>query len=232
MILTTEEFGDLPDVDAASLDHILAEDAFGKFAILSASGTGFIQIGNDWRPGAESQAFLMAHDSDPWLLEYREGSQLHQASGQVTLDQARQAFMSYLAGTSSWRSQFSWIAIQQFEIWTLASSQQTASRRNSMPDGPAYVGLVGNPLKRTSLRTDHSILRQSAPQRRFTPPAGRQNPVAGAVAKSRVSRATRALASAPLTQHPGQEPGTPRRAPCTIAGKDRRGLHLSDVCRS
>jgi len=113
MILTTEEFGDLPNVDAASLNEILTEDAFGGFAILSASETDFIQIGNIWGP--ETQAFLTAHGSDPWVLEYREGSQLYEAFGYVTLDQARQAFTSYLAGTSQWCSQFSWNAKQRFD---------------------------------------------------------------------------------------------------------------------
>jgi hypothetical protein len=31
MRLTTEEMGNLPDVDAATLDEVLGYDAFGKF---------------------------------------------------------------------------------------------------------------------------------------------------------------------------------------------------------
>jgi len=116
MILTTEEFGDLPDVDAASLDGVFTEDAFGKFAILSASETDFIQIGNAWKPDEETRAFLQAHHSDPWVLQYREGLQLFEASGLVTLDQARQAFVSYLAGQSQWRNQFRWNPEERFDF--------------------------------------------------------------------------------------------------------------------
>lgn len=49
MILTTEELGSMADVTATSLDETLAADAFGKFAVLSAADTEFIQAGNDWR---------------------------------------------------------------------------------------------------------------------------------------------------------------------------------------
>lgn len=115
MILTTEELGSLADVTATSLDETLAADAFGKFAVLSAADTEFIQAGNDWRPDDSTQAFLNAHDSDPWILQYREGSQQFQASDRVTLEQVRHAFMSYLAGTPAWRVRFSWRGIASFD---------------------------------------------------------------------------------------------------------------------
>jgi len=108
MTLTTEDMGDVPDVDAASMDDTLATDAFGKFAILSASEEAFIQAGCDWQPGPECEAFMDAHGSDPWVLEYREGGQQFRAAGHVTLDQVRQAFRSYLASGQEWRSGFAW----------------------------------------------------------------------------------------------------------------------------
>ncbi|MBL8798215.1 MAG: hypothetical protein JNM56_30250 [Planctomycetia bacterium] len=112
MKLTTEELGDVPDVNAAVLDETLASDAFGKFAVLSASDDRFIQAGNDWQPGEACRAFMQAHDSDPWLLEYREGGPQFRAIGHVTQEQVRQAFRSYLAGGTEWRTGFAWREIQ------------------------------------------------------------------------------------------------------------------------
>jgi hypothetical protein len=87
MMLTTDDLGDVPDVDAATLDEVLASDGFGKFAVLSASGEAFIQAGNDWQPGEALRAFMAAHDSDPWVLEYCEGGRQLRPVGQVTLEQ-------------------------------------------------------------------------------------------------------------------------------------------------
>lgn len=112
MTFTTEDIGDVPDVDAAEMDGALATDAFGKFAILSASGTAFIQAGNDWQPGAQCKAFMQAHDSDPWVLEYREGGRQFRAAGHVTLEQVRQAFRSYLSGGAEWRTGFAWSELE------------------------------------------------------------------------------------------------------------------------
>jgi hypothetical protein len=108
MTLTTEEMGDVPDVDTAAMDEVLATDAFGKFAILSASDEAFIQAGNDWQPGPECAAFMDSHDSDPWVLEYREGGRQFRSSAPATLDQVRSAFASYLAGGSEWRTGAVW----------------------------------------------------------------------------------------------------------------------------
>ncbi|MBN9523454.1 hypothetical protein J0H58_33905, partial [bacterium] len=108
MKLTTDDLGDVPEVDAAVLDEVLASDGFGSFAVLSASDEEFIQAGNEWQPGAECEAFLVAHGSDPWVLEYRGGGRLFRAAGHVTLDQVRQAFRSYVAGGSEWRTGFAW----------------------------------------------------------------------------------------------------------------------------
>ena len=108
MMLTTEEFGDLPDLDAKAIDDVLATDAFGKFAILSRSEEEFVQAGNDWHPGEACTEFMVAHDSDPWLLEYHESGRQLRAAEHVTLDQVRQAFRSYLAGETDWQSAFAW----------------------------------------------------------------------------------------------------------------------------
>jgi hypothetical protein len=113
MTLTTENNGDLPDVDATKLDEVLVSDEFGQFAILDASKREFIQAGNDWKPGAACKAFLKTHGSDPWILEYRKGKRQFRAKGQVTLEQVRQAFQSYLAGGKEWRTGFVWGELEQ-----------------------------------------------------------------------------------------------------------------------
>jgi hypothetical protein len=111
MILTTEELGDTPDVSAATLDELLESDAFGKFAVLSASDKEFIQTANEWEPGPACAAFLRTHGSDPWVLEYRADGQQFRAEGQVTLEQVRRAFRSYLEGRSDWRTEFTWLSL-------------------------------------------------------------------------------------------------------------------------
>ena len=111
MTLTTEDLGDVPDVDGVTLDEVLLSDGFGKFAILSDSELEFIQAGNDWQPGEECRAFMQAHDSDPWVLEFREGKHQFRAASNVTLEQVRQAFGLYLAGRQEWRSHFAWSAV-------------------------------------------------------------------------------------------------------------------------
>jgi hypothetical protein len=110
--LTTEEMGDMPDVDAATMDEVLGSDGFGKFAILSASDGAFIQAGYDWWPGAACEAFMEAHASDPWLLEYRVGGRQFRAPGQATLAQERRAFQLYLDGGSEWRTRFVWVELE------------------------------------------------------------------------------------------------------------------------
>jgi hypothetical protein len=111
MTLITEDFGSVPDVNAATLDEALRSDAFGKFAILEASTQEFIQAGNDWQPSDECRVFMKSHGSDPWALEYREGERQFQAAGYVTLEQVLKAFHSYLAGGQEWRSSFAWSEI-------------------------------------------------------------------------------------------------------------------------
>lgn len=112
MILTTEDMGDFPDVDATTLDDVLTSDAFGKFAILSTSADNYIQAGNDWQPGPECKEFMYAHDSDPWVLEYREGTRQFRAASQVTLHQVHHAFRSYLDGQREWQAEFEWTILE------------------------------------------------------------------------------------------------------------------------
>ena len=111
MTLTTEVHGDIPDVSSDSIADLLQADAFGEFAILSASATDFLQIGNDWQASPECGAFLGKHDSDPWLLEYRAGTEQFGILGHVTLDQAIAAFQSYLAGGLDWRTGQRWVTL-------------------------------------------------------------------------------------------------------------------------
>jgi len=114
MWLTTEELGDIPDVTAADIQEILPSDTFGKFVVLSAGEDSFIQVASDWQPTPECAAYLREHDSDPWVLEYRDGTTGRQyaATRYATLNEVRDAFVSYLAGDEAWRSMFSWKELQ------------------------------------------------------------------------------------------------------------------------
>ena len=67
-----------------------------------------VQAANDWQPDAACEAFIDAHGSDPWVLEYRERGRQFRATGRVTLDQVQAAFRSYLVGGSEWRTEFVW----------------------------------------------------------------------------------------------------------------------------
>jgi hypothetical protein len=110
MTLSTEDAGDISDVTGPDIDRVLSDDDFGSFAILFASESDFIQAGNDWQPGEACRQFQEQHDSDPWVLEYRDGAAGKQfrAAGPVPLDRVRGAFRSYLSGTADWRTGFDW----------------------------------------------------------------------------------------------------------------------------
>ena len=112
MTFTTENDGDLPDVDAATLDEVLRSGSFGKFAILAVSEAQFIQAGEDWSPDDQSQAFLRENESDPWLLEYRESERQFRAVGHVTLTLVRDTFQAYLSGDPGWKSTFAWAELK------------------------------------------------------------------------------------------------------------------------
>jgi hypothetical protein len=109
MRLTTEHLINVPVVTAAEIDHVLGDENFGTFAVLAADEDNFIQAGNDWQDGPEATAFFEAHASDPWVLEYRDGAtgRLFRAAGHVTLDEVREAFLSYLVAGNDWRL-FTW----------------------------------------------------------------------------------------------------------------------------
>jgi hypothetical protein len=110
MRLITEELGETPNVTAEDVDRILPPDSFGKFAVISASESAFLQGGNDWQPTPECDAFMKKTKSDPWVLEYRddESGTLYRATHQLTLEQVRVAFLSYLAGTKDWHRAHVW----------------------------------------------------------------------------------------------------------------------------
>jgi hypothetical protein len=64
-MLITEDLGKTPDVTAGDVDRILPTDPVGKFAVLPASDSAFIQAGNDGQPTPECNAFLKKTKSDP-----------------------------------------------------------------------------------------------------------------------------------------------------------------------
>jgi len=109
MNLVTEEGGKIESVTEDTVRETLATDAFGKFAILSASDGEFIQTGNNWQPGEACARFLKENDSDPWILEYREDGRQFRARGDRTLDEVIGAFVAYLHAKQEWRKQFWWI---------------------------------------------------------------------------------------------------------------------------
>ena len=109
MMLITEELREIADVAAADIDRILPTDSFGKFAVLSASDSTFIQAGNDWQPTPESDAFLKRTRSNPGSLNIAmAGLESGVVTGQLTLDEVRIAFLSYLAGSKDWHQAHTW----------------------------------------------------------------------------------------------------------------------------
>jgi hypothetical protein len=110
MQLETEDLQPIDDVTTESLREILESDAFGKFAILADSEKSFIQAASDWRPTDECAQFLKQNDSDPWILEYHDGSTdtHYRARGYRTLKDVIDAFTRYLVRDESWRSNIDW----------------------------------------------------------------------------------------------------------------------------
>ena len=115
MRLITEELPEMEDPTAAAVTETLDSDAFGKFAVLLVSDDEFVQAGNDWTPTDECAEYLRAHDSDPWVLEYRKPALLRplRADGVVTLAQVKDVFLAFLAGDTSWQTQFLWCEIAE-----------------------------------------------------------------------------------------------------------------------
>jgi|GEM_PF-2326782 len=114
MTLTTDEDGDTTNVTVQQLEAALAGDAFGKFAVLSDSDDSFVQAGNAWEPGANCERFLKRHDSDPWVLEYREaesGTQ-YRVVGWVTLAHVVATFRAYLGGDPNWHAEYEWEVLE------------------------------------------------------------------------------------------------------------------------
>ncbi|MBX7223705.1 MAG: hypothetical protein K1Y36_27570 [Blastocatellia bacterium] len=114
MWLTTEEFGDLPEVEPETLAQILLEDGFGKFAILNAAEDIYLQAGNCWSPDDVCTEFLKRWGSDPWILEYHDGptGKHFQALGHFPLPVVVEVFLSYLSGNQSWRENREWQEIK------------------------------------------------------------------------------------------------------------------------
>jgi hypothetical protein len=110
MRLTTEELGDVDDVTANDVERVLGDDAFGGFAILAKSDDVYMQAGNQWSADAACEVFVQKYGSDPWVLEYRDGKHFA-ADRNVTLDEVKRAFLSYLRGDPTWRTAFTWSEI-------------------------------------------------------------------------------------------------------------------------
>ena len=110
MWLTTEELGEFPEVRADQIASILEDDSFGSFVTLSESDNGFIQAANNWSADDACETFIATHDSDPWILEYRDAAsgKQFQVTRNVTLAELKDAFLVYLRGGFEWRTRFQW----------------------------------------------------------------------------------------------------------------------------
>jgi hypothetical protein len=114
MNLTCEDLEPIDGVNGEQLIEILSSEVFGKYAILAESESTFIQAASDWQPTDECRDFLKANDSDPWILEYRDGDAdaHYRAAVYVTLDEVIDAFQSYLRGDEKWRTDFNWECVE------------------------------------------------------------------------------------------------------------------------
>jgi hypothetical protein len=117
MWLNTRAFGEIPDVTAVDIDRVLLADEFGGAATLFASEANYIQAGNAKHvPGHPRASAGMLHVRE-WMLQYGDAASAghggFQAAGLVTLDQVRQAFLSYVNGGEEWRQQFTWAKVRR-----------------------------------------------------------------------------------------------------------------------
>lgn len=128
MRLSAEKLKEVADVTAADIEHVLAENSFGDFAILSASDDDFIQVACNWNPVvvlasdhdslqvarncalSEEAGDLFSRRHDSWALEYRDGTTGMQfkARRDLTLVQVKEAFLSYLRGDRAWHDAHTW----------------------------------------------------------------------------------------------------------------------------
>lgn len=101
------------DVSIDAIEQMLTSDAFGKYAMLARSTSHFILATSDWQPTDEYRNFAEAHDSDPWVIELRDGHDNRQlrAEGYVTLRAVIHAFKLYLIGDEKWHTTFRWQAV-------------------------------------------------------------------------------------------------------------------------
>jgi hypothetical protein len=115
MKLITEEMPEVESASEKSIDEVLSTDAFGKFAVLSASEEEFIQAACGWDPTDECAEFLKKHGSDPWILEFRDGpSSINmRANGFTTLSTVQRIFKLFLKGERTWVADFHWAAAPQ-----------------------------------------------------------------------------------------------------------------------
>jgi hypothetical protein len=112
--LSTEELGDIDDVTPRALAQILDDDSFGTFVVLLATEDAFIQAASNWSPSAECEAFVEENGSDPWSLEYRDGStgKIFRARGDVSLERVKAAFLQYLGHDAAWRRDYEWQEVE------------------------------------------------------------------------------------------------------------------------
>lgn len=109
----------LPKIHHVTESHVLAvfdetDIEFGQFVVLSTDHDGFIQSANMWELSEECEAFQDRTKSDPYCLEYKDGTtgELFAAEGWFTLGEVRDAFLDYLRGSGSWKKRKVWNKIE------------------------------------------------------------------------------------------------------------------------
>jgi hypothetical protein len=106
MKLETADSLGFDQVTEQQLREAFADDrGRGEFVILSQKQDVYMQASGD--------------DDGPYVLEYRDGDADHHFSAGDTFRKADvlRAFLSYLAGDSRWRSEFSWQRRERKPWW-------------------------------------------------------------------------------------------------------------------
>lgn len=135
MRFTSEEGEEIREITASQLREVLADEAFGKFALLEANLQDFIQAGCDWQPTQQVRRFLAKYDSDPWLLEARGGGALFRVTRHVTLNEVIEAFTSYLERGTKWQTGFQWALVED-SVGAASPAPQETTREKASARSP------------------------------------------------------------------------------------------------
>ncbi len=106
MKLETAERISSDNVTEEELSNAFQDDSGrGEFIILSQSEQVYIQASGEY--------------DDPYAMEYREGDDDHhfQCTHDLSKENVQSAFMKYLKGDNSWKSDFEWKQLENKPWW-------------------------------------------------------------------------------------------------------------------